>query len=348
MTLPLENSDSEAAGGAPPISVIIPAYNAAGSLGACLASLANSSQLPCECIVVDDGSTDGTARIAREHGATVIANTGRHGPGFSRNQGAARARGDVLLFLDSDVLVHADALARLAAGFQADASLDAIFGSYDDRPGSPEFLSQYKNLQHCFVHQTARASASTFWSGCGAVRKTVFRAQGGFNGSVPRPAVEDIEFGYRLVRSGGRIMLDHRVLAQHWKRWTLWNLLKTEIVDRGIPWTRLILRDRFMPNDLNLRWSQRISAGLALWLAAALVSEPLFPGAASWIAVCMALLMSLTMLNLPFYRFLASRRGWRFAIAAIPLHSLHHFCNAATFLLTVAYCKLRPRDGAGS
>jgi hypothetical protein len=116
---------------------------------------------------------------------------------------------------------------------------------------------------HCFVHQTGHEQASTFWSGCGAMRRDVFLAHSGFDESYARPAIEDIELGYRLYQAGHRMALDKNLRVKHLKKWTFWNLLKTDILDRGIPWTELILRDRNMPNDLNLQLSQRISVALA-------------------------------------------------------------------------------------
>ena len=126
-----------------------------------------------------------------------------------------------------------------------------------------DFLSQYKNLMHCFVHQNAESEASTFWSGCGAIRREVFLAMSGFDASsYTRPAIEDIELGYRMRRAGRRILLDRDLRVKHLKKWTFWGLLKTDVLDRGIPWTELILRDHKMPNDLNLQISQRVSIGL--------------------------------------------------------------------------------------
>jgi hypothetical protein len=75
-----------------------------------------------------------------------------------------------------------------------------------------------------------------------------------------------------MRRRGHRILLDPSVKAKHLKRWTFWNIVSTDVLRRGIPWTELILRDRNMPDDLNLRISQRISVGLvyvALLLALA-------------------------------------------------------------------------------
>jgi glycosyltransferase involved in cell wall biosynthesis len=260
------------------ISVIIPVYNSAAHLQSCLEHLARSSTAPLECVVVDDGSTDDSAGVARAAGASVLSLKGPGGPARARNAGARIAKGDLLFFLDADVCVYPDTLSLVLNAFEEDQKLDALIGSYDDSPESQDFLSQYKNLMHCFVHQHARRQACTFWSGCGAIRRSVFLEHAGFDESYGRPAIEDIELGYRLRMAGRKVVLDKRVLVRHLKRWTFWNLLKTDILDRGIPWTELILRDRHMPNDLNLELSQRVSVALAFLLVAFTAAAAIFWG----------------------------------------------------------------------
>src|SRR4029077_8557446 len=115
---------------------------------------------------------------------------------------------------------------------------------------------------HCYVHHNSRREACTFWSGCGAIRKAVFLEISGFDESYDRPAIEDIELGYRLNSAGKKLLLDTSMLVKHLKRWSFFGLIKTDIMDRGIPWTELILRDRKLPNDLNLQLSQRVSVAL--------------------------------------------------------------------------------------
>lgn len=248
------------------VSVIIPAYDAASFLDACLTHLSGSTTAPLECIVVDDGSTDDTAAVAARHGATVLSTGGRRGPAHARNLGARHAGGDVLFFLDADVCVHPGTLHSVATSFDQDPALDALIGSYDDAPESADFLSQYKNLMHAYVHQNGRREATTFWSGCGAIRRGVFLEHSGFDESYDRPAIEDIELGYRLARAERKIVLDPALSVTHLKKWTFWGLVKSDIFDRGIPWTELILRDRCMPNDLNVQLSQRVSVALVFVL----------------------------------------------------------------------------------
>lgn len=86
-----------------------------------------------------------------------------------------------------------DAVDRVAMVFKREPDIAALFGSYDDNPGETTFLSQYRNLLHHFVHQQGCEDASTFWAGCGAIRREVFLSIGGFDEGYVRPAIEDIE-----------------------------------------------------------------------------------------------------------------------------------------------------------
>ena len=168
-----------------------------------------------------------------------------------------------MLFVDADVAINANALGRIAERFESDPDLDALIGSYDDSPADPGFVSQFKNLMHAFVHQQGNRQAVSFWCGCGAVRRNVYLEHGGLDESYKKPSIEDIEFGFRMMKAGRKLALDPQVRCKHLKVWTLWNLVRTDVFQRGIPWTELILRTRFLPDDLNLRWSQRLSALLA-------------------------------------------------------------------------------------
>ena len=242
------------------VTVIVPAYNASSTIAACLRAVQLAN--PLEIIVIDDGSTDETPSIAESFGVRLLRTPGRTGPAAARNLGAREARGGVLFFVDADVQMYEGTVERVREAFQSDPRLDALIGSYDDSPADPDFLSQYKNLMHCYVHQHGQTEASTFWSGCGAIRRDVFLSGDGFSSDYGRPAIEDIELGYRLAQAGRKIRLDRELCVKHLKRWTFWGLVKTDMLDRGIPWSELILRDRNMPNDLNLALSQRVSVAL--------------------------------------------------------------------------------------
>jgi glycosyltransferase involved in cell wall biosynthesis len=308
----------------PTVSVVIASYNAGLFLGRALSSLSASTTSPLEVIVVDDCSTDASAAPSVIPTTTVIRTPANGGPARARNLGARSAQGEILFFMDSDVCVHPDTLERVYEAFERSNSLDAVIGAYDDTPGGRNFLSQYRNLMHCFVHRTGSREAFTFWSGCGAIRRDVFLQFGGFDESYERPSVEDIELGYRLVAAGRRIMLRPDIQVKHLKRWTLWQMIETDVFNRGIPWADLILRERRMPSDLNLQVSQRLSVVLVyVLIGLSAVGQFLYSG--------IIVLLVVIMLNLRFYSFLANRRGYHFAAAAIPFHLLYHFYNGLSF-----------------
>ena len=250
------------------ISVIIPVYNAETYLRQCLTNLAASTEPPLEFIVVDDGSTDNSIDVAREFGAQVLSTDGRKGPAFARNMGAKIARGEILFFLDSDVCVEPDTVSKMDAEFAMHPDVDAVMGSYDRWPSAKNFMSQYRNLMHHYVHQQSRREAVTFWAGCGAVRREIFLEFGGFDEAYQSPAIEDIELGYRMTAAGRKLVLCGNIEVTHMKRWEFGSVMKTDFFYRALPWSELTFRSGWMPDDLNLRISQRISVVLGGLLGA--------------------------------------------------------------------------------
>ena len=217
----------------------------------------------------------------------------RGGPGRARNRGAEKASGDILLFVDSDVETPPDLIAKVVEVFTDRPDLAAAIGSYDDAPGDPGFLSQYRNLLHHFVHQNGRESASTFWAGCGAIRRPVFFDANGFDESYTEPSIEDIELGARLVRAGHPIRLVKDFQVKHLKTWRLGNMLSTDLWRRAVPWTELMLGEAGILNDLNVKTRDRFSVALAFVLLAALAGAwwwtPLLGVAALAIVLIVAL-----------------------------------------------------------
>lgn len=244
------------------ISVVIPNYNGSGTLKRCLDAVRSSVYDGYECIVVDDGSTDNSIEIAGGLATQIVElQGGPFGPAHARNVGAQAACGDIVFFIDADVVIYPDTLQKISVSFAASSNLTAVFGSYDDQPGDGHFLSQYKNLFHHFVHQQANENSNSFWSGCGAIRREIFLDIGGFDTlKYPHPSIEDIELGRRLTVKGHKILINKTIQVKHLKQWTLANLIRTDVFDRGIPWTQLVIADRKIPNDLNLESSQRWSA----------------------------------------------------------------------------------------
>jgi len=318
----------------PFLSIVIPVYNGGAALQECLYAIKSSLHEGWEFIVIDDGSTDRSATVAEEFGATVLQTPRRLGSGAARNLGAQVAKGEYLCFIDADCEVHSDTLKTLSQVLRERPDVDAVFGSYDDAPKAPNFVAQYKNLLHHYVHQGGNEEAFTFWAGCGAIKRSRFLSLNGFDTQrFQRPSIEDIDLGYRIKQAGGRIYLAKQVQVKHHKAWSLTNLIKTDVFDRGIPWTRLLLSKPWgLINDLNLTHSSKISV-VATYLL-------LFFLLASFYKLKNTFLMlfPLTLLlifNWQVYSFFYKKRGLVFSLRAIFMHWLYYFYSGISLMVGV-------------
>ena len=284
----------------PTLTVIVPATDRPQTLARCVEAIRASADPPEEVLVIEEPA-----------GA---------GPAPARNLGAQRAAGDVLVFVDSDVVVRPDALGRVRAAF-ADPGLTALFGAYEARAEGGA-VSSFRNLLHHHVHSSAAGPAQTFWAGLGAVRRDAFLEAGGFDAErYPRPSVEDIELGVRLAGGGARIELDPEVAGRHLKRWNLGSMLRTDLCDRGAPWVALVLRERGAPPVLNLGWRHRLSAAASLVALGALLGGRR--------RTALAAMAALAGLNRGFYGLLARQGGPGLLVAGVGLHAAHHLASVA-------------------
>jgi glycosyltransferase involved in cell wall biosynthesis len=289
-----------------------------------------------ELIVVDDGSLDETAAVAGRFADTVIRLPGRpHGPAYARNRGFEVARGPVVVFFDADVVVHKDTLRRFLEVLAERPDVGAIFGAYDTQPRAKGIVSQYRNLVHHYVHMNGAGEAETFWAGAGAVRRDVFEEAGMYDEwHYARPQIEDIELGARIRSLGKKILLAPKIQVTHLKKWSLRNVIRTDLRDRGIPWARLLAHRgaALSAKSLNLRWTERLNTAL-VWLAAitiivaAIMRKPWLAAAAP------VLVMPVIALNWRLWVYMARLRGSLFAIAIIPLHLMYYGLNGVSFLL---------------
>lgn len=311
------------------ISIIVPVYNNSQDVTECLAALIASSNPGTEIIVVDDASTDETPSMAARMSVRILPLSKNSGPSSARNYGARHARGDILFFVDADVVVMPGAVARVEQAFADDPTLAAVFGSYDSHPRAKGVVTEYRNLLHHYVHQHGDVEASTFWGACGAIRRSVFEEIGGFDEKRFPRCIEDIELGYRIRQAGHRIVLDKALQGTHLKRWTLWSVIRTDVFCRAVPWTRLMLERRMAPNDLNLKLGQRTSLML---VAAAGLFALLTPFAIQLFALSASALCGVIALNRDLYLFFLRKRGLFFAAAAVSLHFLYYIYGGLTYL----------------
>ena len=315
------------------LSVIIPVRNGMDDLALSVGAILSSSTPPEEILIVDDGSREPLPGIVQHPLCRVIRTDDNQGSFHARNLAARQAIGGILVFIDSDVCVTSDTLAALQGRLKEDEGLSAVFGRYDEDPAGASLISQYRNLLHSFMHQSSSAAAHTFWTGCGAIRRAVFLRFNGF--ALDRLYLRDVELGVRLSQAGHCILLDNGIAVKHRKQWTLGSMIRTDVFYRAANWTEICLRSGHLPNDMNVRLSERICVILVYLLGFSLLAA-IFGGGLALFGSAAFLFAAYLFASRGMLAFLSRARGWRFTLRAIPLHMLYHLCCGAGLLVGVA------------
>jgi glycosyltransferase involved in cell wall biosynthesis len=328
------------------LSVVMPVRNGAPFLRRSLGAL-RASDLPpgtWELVVVDDGSQDASADIAAELADRVLRlPPPPWGPPAARNHGAKAARAPLIVFVDADVCVHPNALGRIRDALTLRPELSAVFGAYDPAPTAQGLISQYRNLLHTYVHHRDAGEVVTFWTGLGGIRRDALLGSGGFDEGE---RIDDVELGYRLAALGHRILLDPTIQGTHLKRWTLANLILTDVRERGVPWVRLLLkrRDPVRRSTLSVRPGERVLTAVA-GVAVVSLGANLATGDWRWLLLSGVAASIVLGGDLEFFRWLGQRRGRTFAIRVVPLRLLYYLLNVVSVGIALLPGDSRRRRG---
>jgi glycosyltransferase involved in cell wall biosynthesis len=293
------------------LSVVIPVYNGASTIGSCLEALNASLFRDFEVVVVDDASADDTVSVVSQFACTCLRQTVNQGAGAARNLGACSAKGGILFFLDADIQVEPDSLGLLVDAFRDRPGVDMIFGSFFPESIPKNFFSLYKNALHHHTHQTSSEEAVTFCGGFGAIRREAFLASGGFDPQYRY--LEDVEFGLRMHVAGHRIWLYKDLQFHHSKHYNLRGLVRSDLYQRAIPWTRLILTTGIVRNDLSTKTANVLSVPVSYLL---LLTLPILLSASRWPLWCLLLFLFLY-LNRNFFSFVNRQHGFQFLCCSV-------------------------------
>lgn len=330
----LDAAGCDAVASAPPpeVSVVVPVHDGGTVLPQVLDAMM-LTDLPrerWELVVVDDASQDDAALVAAQYADRLVRLPGRkHGPGYARNRGFEVTLGDCVTFVNADVMVQPDTLRRAVEVLRENASVDAVFGTYDTRPSAQGFVSQYRNLLQHYTHRRHTGYASTFSSACGTVRSAVFKEVGGYDEwHFARHQLEDLELGQRLRQRGHHIMLHPDIHSTHLKRWTLFGMIESEIIDRGVPWMRLVNRliAPARPAARSMRAIKKRNTTLS-WLAVGTAVLAWRERFAPLLLVALLSVVAMVVNNRAQLAFFRRERGLVFAVATIPLDVLNCFVS---------------------
>lgn len=207
------------------VSIIVPAYNASATLARCLEACLNQTWEDCEVIVVDDGSTDDTPRIAQSYPVHYIRQL-NSGPAAARNHGARVARGAVVAFTDSDCVPRPDCVERLVLAIGG--RIAAAGGTYGI--ANPEsLLARMVNEEIAVRHERLGERVDFLGSFNVAYEKEAFTAVGGFDESFRMASAEDNDLSYRLQDAGYQLRFCPEAVVDHFHPTRLWPYLRTQM-----------------------------------------------------------------------------------------------------------------------
>ena len=301
------------------LAVVVPATDRPPTLARCVEALEASTEPPDELVVVE-----------------LPADAG---PAAARNAGVAATTSELVAFVDADVVVEAEALARLRARFAADPGLAAVFGSYDDDAGcAGHGLAVSQPAPPPRPRLVAGAGRDLLGRARGGPARGASSGAGGFDAErFPEAAIEDVELGMRLRRAGAAIVLDPEIRGTHLKRWSLRSMVDTDLRRRGAPWTRLQLERGESSSALNLGWRHRLSAVAAVAArrsrAREAAARPPWRRSRGW--------SPSTTVSTPCSR---RRGGPGLAAGGVALHVLHHLTAVTSVAVGAAGHALAGRE----
>ena len=314
------------------ISIIIPVYNSSLTLKECLGAIFDSTFKNFEVIVVSDNSSDNSVDIAKEYQCKIIELPQNRGPGFARNSGAFEATGDVLLFIDSDVIIEKEALNCLDSKF-SDKEVNVIQGIYSHEPKYKNIATQYQQSFYCYYSwHTSIKYTSSLITNCFAIRRKIFIDLKGFNTNIKRATSEDEEFGYVLINKGYKILILRELNGEHRINYNLKKLIKRNFAIY-VDTIKSYLRNKTYVHKVKQTnyWQVLIGIPLLGLIILGIAAIFLFPNKLVWFTF-LSLNVIYILLHLGFIKFVTSTKGSTKAFGIIMLCYLDTFIMLTSIL----------------
>ncbi|MBU1031243.1 MAG: glycosyltransferase [Nanoarchaeota archaeon] len=206
------------------LSIIIPLFNGSKTIAKTLHSIIDNNHSDFEIIIVNDASTDNFENeispiLTKFQKIKIINLKENHGAAFARNVGIDNAKGEIIVFIDSDIIIPKNTLQNFSR-----SNSDITMGIYSRKRCFSNLSSKYKSEFLYYVHLNEKVS---FWTGCAAVKKHVFEKLK-FDESIKGANVEDTDFGFRCAEQGFSSKTDKSIQVMHNHKHNFLSLMKND------------------------------------------------------------------------------------------------------------------------
>lgn len=312
------------------ISLIVPVYNSESTLKECLDSIFLSSFKEFEVIVISDNSSDKSAQIAKKYNCKVIELSENMGPAYVRNLGAKNAEGEILFFIDSDIVIKPNSLSCIKDSFDNN-EVNVIQGIYSHKPDYNNVVTQFQQSFLCYYTWSHKIKyVETLTSACFAIRKKVFIDLKGFNTNIKSATVEDEEFGYNLIDKGNKILILRELNVEHKINLTISKFIKRNFI-MNFNTMKSFLRNRnFIKKKMNQNNYTSVLSGILLlgFIILMIIVMPFFLNEKIIISFLILNIMFLS-LNYKFINFVYLEKGPKKALGILIT------CYLSSFLMLI-------------
>ncbi|MDD5155988.1 MAG: glycosyltransferase [Candidatus Omnitrophica bacterium] len=309
------------------MSVIVPAYNREDVIEQCLRGIRSSAYKDYELIVVDCASTDRTFPIAKLYADAVIQLYGRAERARARSRGVEVSKGQLIVNVDSDVVIKPDTLEIINLYFSRHQDIDALTGCLSKENPYQDFFSQYKSLYMHYHFIKLPERVNFLYGSIYAIRRVAWRDCGSYAGIA-----DDTALGQQLILSGRKIAFLKELQVTHLKKYSLLPFIKNDFI---IPfeWAKIFLQYR------GFRQLGRDKTGFAHASKEQLLSVILAPSIFIFLLVsffshyfnlaALCLIFIWYLLNARFIKFLAQEKGFAFGSGAVFITFLDNIIMAS-------------------
>ncbi|TNF54414.1 glycosyltransferase [bacterium] len=298
------------------LSIVIPTYNASKFMPNLLDSIFRQAVDDVEVVIVDDCSTDNTVQVVKQYPVRVIQMEKNGGPARARNRGVEAALGDIIFFLDSDVVLLDGAVREVNDYFMKNPSSQCVIGICATEPLNKGFVPKYMAMfEYIHLLGTPGNKVSVFAPRCGAIKKDFFQKIGGYDESYKGADVEDFELARRINREDN-IVLNPKILVKH-QFVNNFQEAVSNYFKRAVMWIQLFLKDKQLDNAGPTTPSNGIAALCAFFSFVSLFFIPFLP-VAKYVFVFLFLVFLFS--NVRWLNFMRNEAGLFFMIKALFLN----------------------------